>query len=277
MTRKKCKIFSIANQKGGVGKTTTTISLAQYFASKGQKVLVIDLDSQGHVAKSFGHKASDAVLGVVISGVPIPAVILRARPNLDVISSGKRTEPTLSTYLLSNYREKASLALASTFLGFIEEGRYDYVFIDTPPASGILQTSAVVMSDYVIVPINPERLSLEGLSEMMTTLAAVRQMPDLEVPPVFFGVLLTRYDRNTNVTKRMVTNAISMVGGDKSLILPPIPTDAKIREASEYGQTVFEFAPNSPGAIGFENDALAKNSQGRIGGYLHLAEIIEAL
>lgn len=269
------RIFSIANQKGGVGKSTTAVTLAQYFASVGKKVLAIDLDSQGHFAKLLGFRANDGLMGVFVADLEIPHILIRARDNLDIISSSKRAE-SLPITLLTQYKDKANFALAATFGPFVEESGYDYVFIDTPPAPGVLQESAVVMSDYIIVPIIPHRLSLEGLSEMIATYARVCRMPELEKPPKFFGVLVTQFDRVRNITAETIADAGRMLK-DPSKILPPIPADTNVVEASKYGKTIFEFAPRSPAAIGFENGKRAKNSLGRVGGYLHLAEIIQAI
>jgi chromosome partitioning protein len=279
--KKRSKIFSIANQKGGVCKTTAAITLAQYFAAvERKKVLIIDLDAQGNASHGLGiQKPTDAVYSILVKGTDIPAVLLSAREHLDIVTSGpKRTADSLAISLMTEYQQNAKFALSLAFNNFIEENGYDYVFIDTPPAAGLLQMSAVIMSDYIICPIVPKLFALEGLSEMLATYATIVRMPDLETPPVFFGVLMSMYDRTKNVTQRMLSRSIKMLGGDASRILPPIPTDVKVEEGYERGQTIFEYAPNSPAAIGYENGSVAvHNSAGRVGGYLHIADIIKAL
>jgi chromosome partitioning protein len=279
--KKRSKIFSIANQKGGVCKTTTAITLAQYFAAvEGKKVLIIDLDSQGNASHGLGiNKPVDGVYSILIKDTPIHAVIQQARDNLDIVtSSPKRTADTLSINLMTEYQENAKFALTLAFGQFIEDNKYDYVFIDTPPAAGLLQMSAVILSDYIICPIIPKRFALEGLTEMLATYATIVRMPDLEIPPVFFGVLPSLYDRSRKITQTMIGNAVRLMGGDASRILPPILTDVKVEEGFERGLTIFEYAPNSPAAIGYELDGSGpRNSLGRVGGYLHIIEIISAL
>ena len=278
--KKRSKIFSIANQKGGVCKTTTAITLAQYFASRGKKVLIIDLDSQGNASHGLGiNKPVDGVYSVLIKDTPIHAVIQPARENLDIVtSSPKRTADTLSINLMTEYQENAKFALTLAFAKFIEDNQYDYVFIDTPPAAGLLQMSAVILSDFIICPIIPKRFALEGLTEMLATYATIVRMPDLESPPVFFGVLPSLYDRSRKITQTMIGNAVRMLGGDASRILPPILTDTKVEEGFNQGLTIFEYAPTSPAAIGYEQEGRGpRNSLGRVGGYLHIVEIISAL
>ena len=281
MIKKRSKIFSIANQKGGVCKTTTAITLAQYFATVAKKkVLIIDLDSQGNASHGLGiNKPTDGVYSILIKDTPIHAVMQPARENLDIVtSSPRRTADTLSINLMTEYQENAKFALSLAFGRFIEDNGYDYVFIDTPPAAGLLQMSAVILSDYIICPIIPRRFALEGLTEMLATYATIVRMPDLETPPVFFGVLPSLFDRSRKVTQTMMGHVVRMMGNDVSRILPPILTDTKVEEGFERGLTIFEYFPNSPAVIGFEQEGSGpRNSLGRVGGYLHLVEIIGAL
>lgn len=277
MTKKRATVISLANQKGGVGKTTATVNLADYFARRGKRVLIIDLDAQGHVAKAFGKQPTNALWNIMAADLEIHHVKVEARPGLEIIASSKKNA-SLPMYLATEYKDRVNFALSAVFTPFIEKEGYDYVFIDTPPAIGVLQTSAVVMSDYIIVPILPKRYALEGLADMIATYAQVTRMPELSTPPVFFGVLVTQFDRVLKTTKEMLQNAGDMLK-NPSLILPPIPIDANIEKGCDVGQTIFEFAPNSPAAIGIDIDNVGKshNSMGKLGGYLHIGEIIEAL
>ena len=138
LMKKRSKIFSIANQKGGVCKTTAAITLAQYFAAvERKKVLILDLDAQGNASHGLGiQKPTDAVYSILVKGTDIPAVLLSARENLDIVTSGpKRTANSLAISLMTEYQQNAKFALSLAFNNFIEENGYDYVFIDTPPAA----------------------------------------------------------------------------------------------------------------------------------------------
>jgi chromosome partitioning protein len=273
--KKKATIITLANQKGGVGKTTSAVNLSYYFSCRGKHVLLIDMDAQGHAAKAFGCNSSNALWNIMAADQEINSVKITARPGLDIIASSKKNE-SLQTYLTIQYQDRVNFALSAVFSPYIEAEGYDYVFVDTPPSSGVLQTSAVVMSDYIIVPILPKMFALHGLADMISTYATITRMPELSKPPVFFGVLVTQFDRVLKTTKEMLQLAGDMLH-NPSLILPPIPIDANVEKGCDVGKTIFEFAPDSPAAIGLDSGGSSHNSKGRLGGYLHIGEIIEAL
>jgi chromosome partitioning protein len=262
-------IVAISNQKGGVGKTTTVVDLGHYFANQGQRVLAVDLDTQGHVALCLGLAKSDGIKRIIVDGESFDRVVVNARPGLDVLTGDKSTSKIITHLSNVSFRE---LRVAQVLTAIA--AKYDVVLIDVSPNSDFIHVSALIASDYYLVPAAMDFLALEAVSEIVRTVQALAEIPNVN-PPELIGILPTKYDRTTNETINNVARLGQMVG--QQYILPPIPGDSKLRESTTYGKTIWEHAPRSAGAIGFKNGSSRTNSLGNVGGYLHLGEIMNSL
>lgn len=260
----------VTNQKGGVGKSTTVANLAHWFAMvKGLRVLVVDMDGQGHQAPLFRVEKSDGLYRMLVGKIPMKKVVQEVRPGVHLVANDHSSEMLKSWAMTAPMREY-QVAKA------IDGARHDYdlCFLDTPPSTDLLHVSALVAADYVIIPATMEFLALDGVHEVMQTMVTIGEYQAVE-PAILIGVLPTKFNRTTKETDANVARARSLVTAD--LVMPPIPIDTKVSEAASYGETIWEYAPESRAAIGIQPRKGAKivNSRGRIGGYLHAAEIVD--
>ncbi len=264
------KVISIANQKGGVGKTTTTINLAHWFALRGKRVLILDLDSQGHVAPGLRLSKSDGLYRLLVVEKPVQEVVEHAREGLDIVTNDHTCELVKEHVKQANFREY----ILDTAL---EEAReqYDLIFLDTPPSTDVLHILALVASDYLIIPANMDFYALDGVGYILKTIRSLGRYPGV-TPPVLVGILPTLFDKTTNETINNVLGLQRALGEER--ILPPIPRDTKLRESTSHGQTIWEYAPRTQSAIGYPgSNGRSRNSAGNTGGYLHIAEILEGI
>lgn len=248
-------VIAIVNQKGGVGKTTTAVTLAHGFAIKGSRVLLIDLDSQGNVSDCLGlPEGGDLFHWLLPSNEPRPIeghVIDSGRKHLDVIRSDKTTA-NLKMILYGDAWSVYKLHDA------LEENIYDVVILDCAPSVDLLQTAAVVAADFVLVPTRLDQLALKGVRDVLKTIEAVRHKTGWDVR--LAGVLPTFYDRVTSESHEQLKHLASTFGRQ---VLPPIPVDNQCRVASRYGITLWEHEPHGRAIVGY------RTGNGKcIGGYL---------
>ena len=237
------KVVAVANQKGGVGKTTTTVNLGACLAEMGKRVLLMDLDPQGHVSSGLGVEKStinSCMYDVVINNVPLRDIILPtafknlwlAPSTIDLAGAELELVPAIS-------RETR---LREALAGY--RGQYDFLFIDCPPSLGLLTVNALTAADTLLVPIQCEYYALEGLSQLMNTIHLVRTHlnPDLQLE----GVLLTMYDSRTNLSAQ-VEAEVKKYFRDK-VYRTIIPRNVRLSEAPSHGLPIIAYDPKSKGA-----------------------------
>ena len=237
------RIIAIANQKGGVGKTTTSINLSSCIAAKGKKVLVVDIDPQGNTTSGYGIEKNDldntiyelmrgdcsiedCIIKDVIENISIlPSNVNLAAAEIELIGVDKKE------YILKNE------------IDWVKD-RYDYIIIDCPPSLSLLTVNAMTTADSVLVPIQCEYYALEGLSQLIHTVNLVKERlnPNLEME----GVVFTMYDSRTNLSAQVVENVKSHL--NQKVYRTVIPRNIRLAEAPSYGQPINIYDRKSAGA-----------------------------
>jgi chromosome partitioning protein len=240
------RIFTVANQKGGVGKTTTTVNIAAAMAMGGLRVLVIDLDPQGNASTALGveHRDSAGVYEVLMGNSSMSEVVKKVAgfPALDCVSSNTslaNAEINLVSMVARELQLKAAIDEVSA--------NYDYIFIDCPPSLGLLTINAFAASKELLIPIQTEYYALEGLSQLLETYSVVKKRlnPNLNLSTI----VLTMFDSRTRLSNDVAANVRSHFPNE--LIDIPIPRAVRVSEAPSYNQTVMTYDPLSPGAIAY--------------------------
>ncbi|MDB9741775.1 AAA family ATPase [Akkermansiaceae bacterium] len=238
------KFIAIANQKGGVGKTTTSISLSAGLAFLGKKVLLIDLDPQANSTSGIGIEPTGegSIYHCLISDVPVTDKILDSRiENLSIIPAGA----DLAGVEIELARRDDHLTRLKEVLQTIKGENFDYVIIDTPPSLGVLMTSALVAVDEVIIPLQCEWFGLEGLAKIVHIIDEIKKSgvaPKLRIE----GILMTMYDGRNNLAKQVVEEVESYF--PELIYQRIIPRTVKIGEAPSFGKTIFEHDRSGAGA-----------------------------
>ena len=241
------KVVSVANQKGGVGKTTTCVNLASYLANAGKKVLLIDMDPQGNACTSFGvelekgktsiyevlcdgEKLTDAIYPSVQKGIDVvPSTVDLAGAEVDLVYADRRE------YILKEALESV-------------KNNYDYIFIDCPPSLGLLTVNALTATDTVLMPIQCEYFALVGLGQLMNTIRLIKKHlnPEIEIE----GVLLTMKDNRSNL--------VSQVAGEikkyfeQKVYETTIPRNIRLAESPSHGMPISMYDPKSKGALAYK-------------------------
>jgi len=246
------RIYTLVNQKGGVGKTTTTINLAAYMAQMGQRVLVVDLDPQANATACLGvdkravqGSTYDALLS---NDIPSASVLYNERLNLSLLPSS----PALAGAEVELVEEEVREFRLRDALETLDE-KFDYILIDCPPSLGILTVNGLIAArDGVLVPVQCEYLALEGLGQLTQTIQRVQSslFPNLQVR----GVVLTMFDPRTNLSNDVVREVNNHFPGQ--VFKSVIPRSIRLAEAPSYGLPISAYAPSSVGAQAYE--ALAK-------------------
>ena len=240
------RIFTVANQKGGVGKTTTTVNVAAALAMGGLRTLVIDLDPQGNASTALGipHRDIEGIYDVIMGSAPIASVIKKVAgfPALDCIPSNSslaNAEVELVSMVARELRLKEALEEISP--------NYDYIFIDCPPSLGLLTVNALAAAKELLIPIQTEYYALEGLSQLLETYSVVKKR--LNASLELSTIVLTMFDSRTRLSNDVAANVRQHFPNE--LIDIPIPRAVRVSEAPSYDQTVMTYDPLSPGAIAY--------------------------
>ena len=237
------KTIAIANQKGGVGKTTTSVNLSACLAAEGKKVLLVDVDPQGNATSGYGidkSKIEQSIYNVLVEGLPIKESIQKTTfENLHILPAtielaGAEVE------LVSAISRETKLKRA---IDQIKEN-YDYVIIDCPPSLGLLTLNSLTAADSVLMPIQCEFYALEGVSQLMNTVKLVQQ--NLNSALVLEGVLLTMYDSRTKLSVQVAEEVKNHF--QERVYQTVIPRNVRLSEAPSYGQPIIEYDPKSKGA-----------------------------
>jgi chromosome partitioning protein len=248
------RVYCIANQKGGVGKTTTVVNIADYLTVRGHSVLVVDVDPQANATSSLGYSREahqpftdrrNTVYDALIRGVPISRVIhTTRRPRLHVIPSAAALAGAEVELVNLPEREQRLRQVLASVLSL-----YDYVLFDTPPSLGLLTINALTATDDgVIIPVQCEYLALEGLGQLLHTINLVRTRlnPGLKVA----GVILTMYDGRTRLSQEVAREVKEFFKANE-VFDTIVPRNIRLGEAPSFGETIFTYAPESAGALAY--------------------------
>ncbi|MDE3228888.1 MAG: ParA family protein [Chloroflexota bacterium] len=242
------KVFAIANQKGGVGKTTTSINLAACLAAAGRKTLVIDLDPQSNTTTGFGvdpHRVGVSIYELLVSDSVKVGDALKAdlRPNLSLLPAKVDLYAADIELVYLDQREFRLKRILDSV-----RGDYDFVMIDCPPSLGLLTVNALTAANGVILPLQCEYFALEGMQQLLNTIRLVRDRLNPSVN--LFGVVLTMYDPRTRLAAEVVDEITQHFPQEKFQTL--IPRNVRLSEAPSFGLTILEHDARSPGALAYK-------------------------
>ena len=256
------RIITISNQKGGVGKTTTTVNLASALAAKGLQVLVIDLDPQGNASTALGidhHADIKSIYEVLIDDVPIEKVVQISpeRPGLTCVPATIHLAGAEIELVSLVAREQRLRTAIETYLNTTMNPP-DYVLIDCPPSLGLLTVNAFVAAKEVLIPIQCEYYALEGLSQLTRSIEMIRKHlnPELELSTI----LLTMYDSRTKLASQVAEEVKTHF--PTQVLSTIIPRSVRVSEAPSYGKTVISYDHSSPGAIAYMEAAIELANRG---------------
>jgi chromosome partitioning protein len=249
-----CHIYACVNQKGGVGKSVSSTNLGIGLARHGQKVLIVDLDSQASQTVSLGWRQPDELpvtiatqLARIVEGKPID-------PHGGILRHDESVDLMPSSIELSGLEMRMVNTMSREFVlrGYLSELKpeYDAIILDCPPTLGMMTINALAAADRVIVPVQPEYLSVIGMTQLFDTVALVKKQinPGLQIE----GVLITLANMRTNLAKNTVAIIQDAYGGSVRIYQHPIPYSIKVKEASATGKSIFAYEPKGNAAYAYE-------------------------
>lgn len=242
------RIYAVANQKGGVGKTTSVINLASILGSRGYKTLVVDVDPQANATSGLGYNKNAINLStydLLIEGNPIESIVVTNQKfKLDILPANPElagAEVELVNVIAREYRLQKALSKAN--------GSYDYILIDCPPSLGLLTVNALTAAAQgIIIPVQCEYLALEGLSQLLKTIELVQKY--LNPKLVVKGLIMTMYDSRTNLSRQVVNEVRHYFKG--KVFKTIVPRNVRLSEAPSYGLPIDVYAPKSAGAVAYQ-------------------------
>jgi len=241
-------VIAFANQKGGVGKTTTAVTIAEGFAKMNLKTLLVDLDPQGHLAFSLGLEKAPGLYRLICLEESLDRVVVRVHQNLDLVPGDKQTEKVKRHLTLVDFREKILSEV-------LRDTEYDVVLLDMAPSLNKLHINGLLASDWVVIPTRLDAMAVDGVKEILSTMGEISQSGH---PFSGYNILPTFFDRTTRETLVQFQELVSVFGNS---VWAPIPQDTRVRESAAFGKTMWEYSPTSSAMEGF------LENRKRVGGY----------
>jgi chromosome partitioning protein len=230
-------ILTLANQKGGVGKTTTAVTLAHGLAMAGQRTLLVDLDPQGHVAFALGMDKAPGFYRLVVDEEPLSNVVIHSRECLDIIPGDKKTEKAKRTIVISNFPTEIMARL-------LKNAPYDIIILDLAPSLDVLHISALMASNWILIPTKLDAMAVDGVNEVLRSMGEVAERGHR----LGYSILPTFFDRTTRETVVQLRALVETFNGH---VWPPIPQDTKAREAPAFGKSLWEYSSGCPAIVGY--------------------------
>lgn len=241
------RVISVSNQKGGVGKTTTTVNVAAFLAEKGKRVLIIDIDPQGNAGFGIGINAEEmetTLYEVLIDEIPIEEAIFKTEiEGLSIIPSNIHLSGAQVDLLDTEGKEFILKKKLATI-----KNHYDYIFIDCPPSLGILTLNSLVAADSVLIPLQCEYYALEGINQLLRIIVMVQE--NLNKALKIEGVVLTMYDPRTNLSQQVVSDVREYF--QSKVFNSIIPRNVKLSEAPSFGKPIGLYDKTCPGSVSYE-------------------------